>query len=77
MKEIGSDVQTEIYFGYLLDLIKESQTNEGSRILLYGLLRVHWYSCKKKKGGQECHCGTLVQRIDKIEQSIEEEYLSR
>lgn len=60
MKELGSDVAAEDYFGYLLDLIKESQNNEGCKILLYGLLRVHWYSCKKKKTGGDCYCNTLI-----------------
>ena len=77
MKELGSDVQAETFFGYLLDLIKTSQTNEKDRMILYGLLRSHWYQCKKKNVGQECLCSALVQRIDMIEHSIDEEQLSR
>jgi hypothetical protein len=55
VKEMGSDVNAEIYFGYLIELIKDSNKNEKSRMLLFGYLRSHWYECKKGKIG-ECIC---------------------
>lgn len=48
LKELGSEVQVETYFAYMLDLIKRSKDDEKSKIELYGIMRVHWYNCKKK-----------------------------
>lgn len=77
LKELGDDIMAETYFGYLLDLIKTSKKSESDRIILFGQMRVHWYACKRKGGDQECLCNTLIQRIDRVEKAIDDEYLSK
>lgn len=55
-----NEVEAEHYFGYLLDLVKDSKRDAQSEIALYGLIRTHWYTCKKRKRGDECLCVILV-----------------
>ncbi|CDW81959.1 pas domain s-box family protein [Stylonychia lemnae] len=77
LKELGSDIAAEAYFGYLLDLIKTSQKNQNDKLILYGLLRIHWYSCNSVRENEQCLCNTLIQRIDRVERAIDEEFQSR
>lgn len=69
---MGSEINAETYFGYLIELIKNSTKSEKSMLLLFGYLRSHWYDCKKGRIG-ECSCSTLIQRIDILKEIIEEE----
>ena len=73
MHDLGSDVQVETFITYLIDMIKKAQNNDDSKLLLYGLVRAHWYQCKN----DECLCKVLIQRIDRIEAAIEDEIASR
>lgn len=64
--------QLEMYFGYIMELIKRSKSDETAQVLLYGVVRTHWYQCRKRRLGEECLCETLVKRIDQVHQAIED-----
>lgn len=68
----GDIEEAELYFGYLLDLVKLSKNNLEHKVELYGQIKLHWYSCKKRKLGEDCVCQILIQRLHLIHEGIEE-----
>lgn len=66
------ETQLEMYFGYIMELIRLSKNDENAQVLLYGIVRTHWYQCRKRRLGEDCLCDTLVKHIDEVHSAIED-----
>lgn len=71
----STEEEAELYFGYLLDMIKAQKKEVEARVVLFGIVRAHWYQCKKRKGGEECLCMILVQKVGSIHTAVEDREL--